>query len=153
MCPCIGIHHLSCEIHSHQALPGDRAGLSLRNMLCKELASEKDFHWLDILFALLYRYHNTPLYHGLSPNENVFGRKKCSWNMPLNKPRPYKEASLFMHKIESAENTASISNANQVEYYQFLSYLRHCTNCIALGMHIALSPHQKVPKTGPFEGF
>ena len=78
LCTRLGLHQLRCEIHSHRALSGERAGRSLmnKNMLRKELASEKDFHWLKILFALLRRYHNTPLYRGLSPNEIVFGRTK-----------------------------------------------------------------------------
>ena len=78
-------------------------------MLRKELASGKVFHWLEILFALLRRYHNTPLYHGVSSNEIVFGRKKCWWNMPLSNPRPYKDASLFLDEIKRAEKTVSKS--------------------------------------------
>ena len=27
--------------------------------------------WLEILFALLRRYHNTELYHGYSPNHRI----------------------------------------------------------------------------------
>ena len=65
------------------------------NMLRNELATEKDFHWLEVPFALLRRYHNTPWYHGISQNEIVFGRKKCWWNRPLNNPRPCKDALLF----------------------------------------------------------
>ena len=107
LCARLGIHHLRCEIHSHRALPGERAGRSIINMLRKELASEKDFHWLEVLFALLRRYHNTPLYHGLSPNEIVFGRKKCWWNMPLNNPRPCKDASLFLDDVQRADKTVS----------------------------------------------
>ena len=72
LCTRLGIHHLRCEIHSHRALPGKSAGRSLINILRKELASEKDFHWLVILFALLRRYHNTLLDHDLSQNKIVF---------------------------------------------------------------------------------
>ena len=107
LCARLGIHHLRCEIHSHRALPGERAGRSVINMLRKELASEKDFHWLEVLFALLRRYHNTPLYHGLSPNEIVFGRKKCWWNMPLNNSRPCKDASLFLDEVQRADKSVS----------------------------------------------
>ena len=107
LCARLGIHHLRCEIHSHRALPGERAGRSIINMLRKELASEKDFHWMEVLFALLRRYHNTPLYHGLSPNEIVFGRKKCWWNMPLNNPRPCKDASLFLDEVQRADKSVS----------------------------------------------
>ena len=76
-------------------------------MLCKELASEKDLYWLEVLFALPRRYHNTSLYHGLSSREIVFGRKKCCRNMPMNTPCPCKDASLFMDEIQTAENTVS----------------------------------------------
>ena len=107
LCARLGIHHLRCEIHSHRALPGERAGRSIINMLRKELASEKDFHWMEVLFALLRRYHNTPLYHGLSPNEIAFGRKKCWWNMPLNNPRPCKDASLFLDEVQRADKSVS----------------------------------------------
>ena len=82
-------------------------------MLRKELASEKDFHWLDILFTLPRRYHNTPLYHGLSPNEIVFGRKKC-W---LNNPHPCKDASLFMDEIQRAEkNVSKLFDKHQADW-------------------------------------
>ena len=107
LCTRLGMHHLMSETHSHQALPGERAGRSLVNMLREELASEKDFHWLQILFALLRRYHYTPLYHGPSPNETVFGGKKCWWNMPLNNPRPCEDPSLFINEIRKAETTVS----------------------------------------------
>ena len=107
LCTRLGMHHLRCEIHSHRALPGERAGRSLVNMLRKELAGEKDFHWLEILFALLRRYHNTPLYHGISPNEIVLRRKKCWWNMPLNNSRPCKDASLFLDESHQAGKTVS----------------------------------------------
>ena len=70
----LGTHHHKCEIHSHRALPGKPAGPghSLINTLRKELAGERDFQWLVIRFALLCGCHNTPLYHGLSPNEIIF---------------------------------------------------------------------------------
>ena len=107
LCTRLGIHHLRCEIYSQRALLGERAGRSLSHMLHKELASEKKIHWLEIMFALLRRYLNTPLYHGLSPNEIVFGRKKCRWNMPLNNPRLCTDASLFMDEIQRAEKLSS----------------------------------------------
>ena len=62
---------------------------------------------MEVLFALLRRYHNTPLYHGLSPNEIVFGRKKCWWNVPLNNPRPCKDASLFLDEVQRADKSVS----------------------------------------------
>ena len=107
MCTRLGIHHLRCEIHAHRALPGKRAGHSLGNMLRTEPPSEKDYHWLEILFALLRRYHNTPLYHGLSPNKLLFGRKKCWWNLPLESPSKCKDASLFFDELERADKTVS----------------------------------------------
>ena len=73
-------------------------------MLCN---SEKDFHFVEILFALLHRYHNMLSYHGLSPNEMVFGRKKCRWTMPLNNPNLCKDASLFIDEIERDTKTVS----------------------------------------------
>ena len=83
----------------------------------KVLASEKNFHWLEILFALLGRCHNSPLYHGLSQNEIVFRRKKCWWNIPLNNPRPCKDASLFMDEIQRSENTFSkVIDRNQADW-------------------------------------
>ena len=52
-CTRLGIHHRRSEMHSHSAFPGGRAGRSLITLLRKELASEKDFHWLASPFALL----------------------------------------------------------------------------------------------------
>ena len=107
VCTSLGINDLRREIHSHGALPGERAGRSRITLLHQELAKEKDFDWLDILLALLHRYHNMPWYHGLSPNEIVFGPKKCYRNMPLNYPCPCKEASLSMEEIQEAEKIVS----------------------------------------------
>ena len=75
-------------------------------MLRKELASDKDVDWLEILFALLRRYHNTELYHGYSPNQLVFGRNKCWWNLPYDHPRECKDASAFFDEIHAGENEA-----------------------------------------------
>ena len=77
------------------------------NMLCNDLASENDFHWLETLFPLFRCYHNTPLYLGLSPNEIVFGRKKCWQIMPLNNPRACKDSSLFMEEIRRSQKTVT----------------------------------------------
>ena len=107
LCICPQIHHLRCKIHPHRPLPLERAARSLIDMLSKELTSEKDFHWLKILFVLVRHYHNTPLYHGLSPNVIVFGGKTCWWNMPLNIPRPCKDASLLIDEMQMAEKTVS----------------------------------------------
>ena len=119
LCTRLGIHHLRCEIHSHRALPGKTAGCSLINLLRKELASERDFHWLEILFAWQRRYHITPLYHGVSRNEIVFVQKKCWWNMPLNNPRPCKDALLIRDKIQRTEKTVpKLIDKHQADWLQ-----------------------------------
>ena len=106
LCARLGIHHLRCEVHQHGALPAERAGKTIINMLRKELASDKDVDWLEILFALLRRYHNTELYHGYSPNQLVFGRNKCWWNLPYDHPRECKDASAFFDEIQAGEKEA-----------------------------------------------
>ena len=106
LCARLGIHHLRCEVHQHRALPAERAGKTIINMLRKELASDKDVHWLEILFALLRRYHNTELYREYSPNQLVFGRNKCWWNLPYNRPRECKDASAFFDEIQAGEKEA-----------------------------------------------
>ena len=75
-------------------------------MLRKELASDKDVDWLEILFALLRRYHNTELYHGYSPNQLVFGRNKCWYNLPYDHPRECKDASAFFDENQAGEKEA-----------------------------------------------
>ena len=75
-------------------------------MLGKELASEKDADRLEILFALLHRYHNTELYHGYSPNQLLFVLNKCGGNLAYNHPRECKDASAFFNKIQAAEKEA-----------------------------------------------
>ena len=75
-------------------------------MLRKELASNKDVDWLEILFALLRLYHNTELYHGYSPHQLVFGRNKCWWNIPYDHPRECKDASAFFDEIQAGEKEA-----------------------------------------------
>ena len=75
-------------------------------MLRKKLASDKDVDWLEILFALLRRYHNTELYYGYSPNQLVFSRNKCWWNLPYDHPRERKDASAFFDEIQAGEEEA-----------------------------------------------
>ena len=75
-------------------------------MLRKELASDKDVDSLEILSALLRRYHNRELYHGYSPNQLVFGRNKCWWNLPYDHPRECKDASAFFDEIQAGEKEA-----------------------------------------------
>ena len=92
-------------------------------MLRKELASDKNVDWLEILFALLRRYPTTELYHGYSPNQLVFGRNKCWSNLPYDHPRECKDASAFFNEIQAGEKEAkrlvekfqadSLSIANQ----------------------------------------
>ena len=106
LCARLGIHHLRCVVHQHRALPAERAGKTIINMLRKERASDKDVDWLEILFALLRRYHNTELYHGYSPNQLVFGRNKCWWNLPYGHPRECKDASAFFDEIQAGEKEA-----------------------------------------------
>ena len=108
LCARLGIHHLRCEIHSHGALPGERAGRSIINMLRKELASEKDFHWMEVSLPIASPLPHTRLcIMAFLQNEIVFGRKKCWWNMPLNNPRPCKDASLFLDEVQRADKTVS----------------------------------------------
>ena len=77
-------------------------------MLRKELASDKDVDWLEILFALLRGYHNTELYHGYSPNQLVFGGNKCWWNLPYNHPQECKDASAFWTRFRLVKRRPSV---------------------------------------------
>ena len=61
LCARLGIHHLRCEVQQHSALLAERAGKTIMHMLRKELASDKDVDWLEILYALLHWYYNTQL--------------------------------------------------------------------------------------------
>ena len=61
-------------------------------MLRKELASDRDVDWLEILFALRRRYHTTELYYGYSTNHLVLRRNKCWWNLPYDHPWERKDA-------------------------------------------------------------
>ena len=106
LCARLGIHHLRCEVHQHRALQAERAGKTIINMLRKELASDKDVDWLEILFALLRRYHNTELYHGYSPDRLVYSRNKCWSNLPYDHPRECKDASAFFDEIRAGEKEA-----------------------------------------------
>ena len=106
LCARLGMHHLRCEVHQHRALPAERAGKTIINMLRKELASDKDVNWLEILFALLCWYHNTELYHECSPNQLVFGGNKCWWNLPYDHQRECKDAAAYFDEIQAAEKEA-----------------------------------------------
>ena len=103
LCARLGFHHLRCEVHQHRAMPAERAGKTIINMLRKELAYDKDVHWLEFSFPLLRRYHNTELYHGYSPNQLVFGQNKCWWNLRYDHPGECKDASAFFDEIQAGE--------------------------------------------------
>ena len=106
LCSRLGIHHLLCEVHQHRALPPERTGKTIINMLQNELASDKDVDWLEILFAPLCRYHTTEWYHGYSPNQLFFGRIKCWWNLPYDHPRECKDALPFFDEIQAGDKEA-----------------------------------------------
>ena len=76
------------------------------NVLRKELASDKDVDWLEILFALPCWYHTTEVYHRYSPNQLVFSRNKCWWNVPYINPWECKDASAFLDEIQAGEKEA-----------------------------------------------
>ena len=76
MCALLGVHHLRARVYDHRALPAERAGRILINILRTFLATEKDYNWLETIYSVLRIYHRTKNYTGLSPNELVFGWEK-----------------------------------------------------------------------------
>ena len=75
MCALFGVHHLRARVYEHGAVPAERAGRNLINILRNSLATEKDYNWLETIYCVLRRYNRTKNYTGLSPNELVSGRK------------------------------------------------------------------------------
>ena len=77
LCARLGIHHLRCEVPEHRALSAEQAEKTMMDLLRKKLASDKDVDWLEILLALLRRYHNTELYHGYSRSRGGLATGRC----------------------------------------------------------------------------
>ena len=57
MCALLGVPHLCVRVYDHRALPAERAGRILINILRKFLATEKDCIWLETIYCVLGRLH------------------------------------------------------------------------------------------------
>ena len=104
MCALFGVHHLRARVYDHRALPAERAGRFLINILRKFLATEKDYNWLETIYCVLRRYHRTKNYTGLSPNELVFGREKMGPGPVMYHPRQCYDASQWFERIKDLES-------------------------------------------------
>ena len=103
MCALLGVHHLRARVYDHRALPAERAGRILINILRKFLATEKDYNWLETIYCVLRRYHRTKNYTGLSPNELVFGREKMGPGPVMYHQRQCYDASQWFERIKDLE--------------------------------------------------
>ena len=104
MCALLRVHHLRAPVYDHRALPAERAGRILINILRKFLATEKDYNWLETIYCVLRRYHRTKNYTGLSPNELVFGRVKMGPGLVMYLPRQCYDASQWFVKIKELDS-------------------------------------------------
>ena len=104
MCALLGVHHLRARVYDHRALPAERAGRILINILRKLLATEKDYNWLETIYCVLRRYHRTKNYTGLSPNELVFGREKMGPGPVMYHPRQCYDTSQWFERINDLES-------------------------------------------------
>ena len=93
MCALFGFDHLRARVYDHQALPSERAGRVLMNELKHFLATERDYNWLETIYCVLRRYHQTNNYTGVSPNELLFGRQKMGPGSVIYHPRQCYDAS------------------------------------------------------------
>ena len=75
MCTYLGVHHLKARVSDRRALSAERAGRIVLNILRKCMTRDKHYTWLELVHDLLGKYHQTPNYTRLSPNEVVFGRR------------------------------------------------------------------------------
>ena len=52
MCALLEVHHLRARVCDHLALPAERAGRILINILRTFLATEKDYNWLETVYCV-----------------------------------------------------------------------------------------------------
>ena len=104
MCALQGVHHLGARVYDHRALPADRAGRILINILRKFLATEKDYNWLETIYCVLRRYHLTKNYTGITPNELDFGRGKMGPGRVMYHPRQCYDASQWFERIKGLDS-------------------------------------------------
>ena len=67
MCALLGVHHLRAGVCDHRALPVERAGGILINILRTFPKAEKEYNWLQTIYRVLGRNHRTKSCTGLSP--------------------------------------------------------------------------------------
>ena len=104
MCALLGVHHLRARVYDHRALPAERAGRILINILRRFLATEKDYNWLETTYCVLRRYHQTRNYTGLSSNDLVFGHEKMAPRPLMYHPRQCYDASQWFEKIKEVDS-------------------------------------------------
>ena len=104
MCALLGVHHLRARVYDHRALPAERVGRILINILRKFLATQKDYNWLETIYCVFRRYHRTKNYTGLSPNEFVFGREKMDPGPVMYHRRQCYDASQWFEKIKELDS-------------------------------------------------
>ena len=125
MCALLGVHHLRAQVYDHRALPAERAGRILINILRKFLATEKDYNWLETIYCVLRRYHRTKNYTGLSPNELVFGREKMVPEPVMYHPRQCYDASKWFERIKDLESKwIQAKVKTQADWLKFKNQLR-----------------------------
>ena len=99
----LGVHHLCVRVYNHRALPAERGGGILIKIPRNFHATEKDNNWLETIYCVLRRYHQTKNYTGLSPNELVFGREKTGSAPVMHHPRRCHHASGWFEKIKGLD--------------------------------------------------
>ena len=125
MCALFGVHHLPARVYDHQALPAERAGRILINMLRRFLATEKDYSSLETMYCVLRRYHRNKNYTGLSPNELAFGREKMGPRPVMYHPRQCYDTSEWFEKIkESGSKWIQAKVESQADWLNFKNQAR-----------------------------
>ena len=125
MCALFAVHHLRARVYDHRALPAERVGGIIINILRRFLATEKDYNSLETIYCVLRRYHRTKNYTGVSPNELVFGREKMGPGPVMYHPRQCYDASQWFESIKELDSKGILAKVeSQADWLKFKNQAR-----------------------------
>ena len=108
MCARLGIRQAFSQAYHHQANGrAERAGQQLMEKL-RQLNAEQNINWVEMLPAVLDRYHDLPGESGLSPYQILFGRERSLGNLPYQPNGECSDAVEFFDNI--AENDRVVAD-------------------------------------------
>ena len=107
MCANLGIRQAYSQAYHHQANGrAEMAGQLLLEKLRKIQVEEKK-NWVELLPAVVDRYHDIPGESGLSPYQTLFGRERPLANLPYLPPKECEDANQFFKRMKEIDKSVA----------------------------------------------